>query len=281
VVIDHGTVRIASVNIAIAELEKLVDDFLARPDDPAAAAALGEALLPPDALASAPARLHVIPDGALGRVPFAALVVGGARLVTRHEIAFAPSATGLAGLAAAAATPGTAAVVLSDARNNLRHARGDTASIVAATHATPRIGREATIAALRAAGDASLLHIAGHSGLDAEGGYLVLADGQVAAAAILEWRIRPRLVVLPTCASAASTSRDMWGSLAVGFLAAGSRDVVATLFSVEDRTAAEFTALFYRHGGARDPIAATAATQRELASHQPAAAWSAFVVVGL
>jgi CHAT domain-containing protein len=73
----------------------------------------------------------------------------------------------------------------------------------------------------------------------------------------------------------------MWGSLAAAFLAAGSSDVVATLFSVEDPTAAEFTALFYGAGGERDPVAATAAAQRTMATHLSASAWSAFTVVGL
>jgi tetratricopeptide (TPR) repeat protein len=280
-VIDRGKVRLASVNIDVNDLEKLVDDFLARPDDRAAAEVLGNALLPSDALASAPDRFHVIPDGPLLRVPFAALVAGGARLIDHHEIVYAPSATGLAGLGAATAIPVTAAVLLSDARNNLRHGAQETASVVAATQAAPLIGGEATIAALRSAQHASLLHVVGHSGVGMDGGYLVLADGQVAAAEILAWHLRPHLVVLPTCASAATNRRDMWGSLAVAFLAAGSSDVVATLFSIEDRIAAEFTATFYRHDGARDPVAATAAAQRELATHHPTSAWSAFMVVGL
>ena len=289
-VIDHGSVRLASVDIAIARLEQLVDDFLAHPDDRAAAEALGGALLPPDVVAQLPDRFHVIPDGPLLRVPFAALIAGGSRVVEHHEIVYAPSATGLAGLSGAPGAPGapgepaepaTRAVVLSDARSNLRHGAEETASVVAATQATARTGAEATVAALRAAQDASLLHIIGHSGVEIDGGYLVLADAKVAAAEILAWRIRPRLVVLPTCASAAANRRDMWGSLAVAFLAAGSSDVVATLYSVEDRTAAEFTERFYRYHGADDPVAATAAAQRDLATDHPTSAWSAFIVVGL
>jgi tetratricopeptide (TPR) repeat protein len=280
-VIDRGKVRLASVNIDVDDLEKLVDDFLSRPDDRAAAEVLGNALLPPDALASAPNRFHVIPDGPLLRVPFAALIAGGARLIEHHEIVYAPSATGLAGLSAVAAIPTTAAVLLSDARNNLHHGAEETASVVAATKAAPLTGGDATIAALRSAQHASLLHVVGHSGVGIDGGYLVLADGQVTAAEILGWHLRPHLVVLPTCASAAANRRDMWGSLAMAFLAAGSIDVVATLFSIEDRTAAEFTETFYRHDGARDSVAATAAAQRELATHHPVSAWSAFMVVGL
>jgi len=279
-VIDHGRVRVTGVNVELAALDKLVDDFLARADDRAAAQALGDALLPPDVQAALPRRFHVIPDGALQRVPFAALVAGTSRLVDHHDIVYAPSATGLAGLAAAVAAPATPAIVLGDA-GNLVHGGEETAAVIAATRATARTGGAATLTALRAARDASLLHVVGHSGVGVDGGYLVLADGEVSAAEILTSRVRPHLVVLATCASAASRRRDMWGSLATAFLAAGSTDVVATMFSIEDRIAAEFTARFYRHGGARDPVAATASAQRELATRYPTAAWSAFMVVGL
>jgi CHAT domain-containing protein len=232
-------------------------------------------------LRSAPTRFHIIPDGPLLRVPFAALIVAGARLMEHHEIIYAPSATGLAGLGTSAQPSAAGPVVLSDARNNLQHSTEETAAVIAATSATARIGDYATIAELRAAHDASLLHVVGHSGVNINGGFLLLADGEVTAADILAWHLRPHLVVLASCASAATNRRDMWGSLAAAFLAAGSTDVVATLFSVEDAVAAEFTKLFYRNHGDRDPVAATAAAQRAMASDHPASAWSAFTVIGL
>jgi tetratricopeptide (TPR) repeat protein len=280
-ILDHGTVRLASTSIEMSELEKLVDDFLAKPDDPGAAQALARALLPRDAVAGIPVRFHIIPDGPLLRVPFAALVVDGARLVEHHELIYAPSATGLAGLGTSAEPPATRAVVLSDTRSDLPHSGEEVAAVAKATGATLWTGRMATKDALRAAQDTSLLHVVGHSGVGIDGGSLLLADGQVTAAEILAWRIRPRLAVLSSCASAATERRDMWGSLAASFLAAGSSDVVATLFSVEDANAAEFTKLFYQYHGDRDPVAATAAAQREMARHHAPAAWLPFAVIGL
>ncbi|TMQ05450.1 MAG: CHAT domain-containing protein [Deltaproteobacteria bacterium] len=280
-ILDRGTVKLASTSVELSELDRLVDDFLAAPDDRGKAQALGAALLPAEVLRSAPRRFHVIPDGPLLRVPFAALMVDGARLIERHEVIYAPSATGLAGLGTSTGMSTTRAVVLSDARSDLPHSREEIDAVVKATRATPWTGRMATKDALRAAQDTSLLHIVGHSGVGIDGGFLQLADGQVTAANILDWRIRPRLVVLSSCASAATARRDMWGSLAASFLAAGSTDVVATLFSVEDAAAAEFTKLFYLHHGDRDPAAATAAAQRAMARNHPASAWSAFTVIGL
>ena len=285
-VLEAGEVRIAPVSVALPRLESLVDDLLARPEAAQAARALGEAILPAELLAAAPRRIHVVPHGALLRVPFAALVTGGQRVLDHHEVVYAPSATALAGLRAGAAdqasttAPGSA-VVLGDTRGALRSVADEVRVVTAHTGATASLGAAATVAALRGAASVTLLHVAGHSGVGVDGGYLVLADGKVGAAEILHWRIRPKLVVLASCASAATNRREMWGSLAVAFLAAGSQHVVATLHSVEDRTAAAFAAAFYRAAPHRDAVAAVAAAQRELARTEPVAAWSAFVVVGL
>ena len=113
------------------------------------------------------------------------------------------------------------------------------------------------------------------------GSYLALADGQVTAADILAWRVGPRLVVLPTCASAATIRTEMWDSLAAAFLAAGSQHVVATLASVQDRVAADFTQKFYRANGLRDPVGGVTRALREMARRYPVADWSPFVVAGL
>jgi CHAT domain-containing protein len=72
----------------------------------------------------------------------------------------------------------------------------------------------------------------------------------------------------------------MWGSLAAAFLAAGSRNVAATLYSVKDSISAKFSALFYHYGGDRDPAAAAAKAQRDMSGKQAVSAWSAFIVIG-
>ena len=280
-VIDDGQISLASVDVDVDELDRRVTEFLTAPDG-GAAEQLGKLLLPPDVINAAPQRFYVIPAGPLLRLSFAALVVDGRRVVSRHDIVYAPSATGLAHLATAAAGPTSTPVLLDDARNNLRHSAEEAHAVVSSVNAIQKTGRDATIAALRAAANTALLHVIGHSGVDRDGGYLVLADGQVSAADILRWGIRPRLAILPTCASAATSKHDMWGSLAVAFLAAGSVDVVATLFSVEDAAAVAFTKAFYEHQGAHDPVSAVAAAQRAMmAGNHPTSVWSAFIAVGL
>jgi len=69
---------------------------------PAALGAVADAVLAPLAGELAKRRLVVVADGALQYVPFAALPLGGATLVTQHEVLSIPS---LSVLAAARATP--------------------------------------------------------------------------------------------------------------------------------------------------------------------------------
>ncbi len=171
--------------------------------------------------------------------------------------------------------------VVADTRSDLKHAAIESRFVVQHTGATPRLGANATVSALWAAANQPLLHVIAHSGVGMRGGYLALADGQVTAADILAWRVGPRLVVLPTCASAATIRTEMWGSLAAAFLAAGSQHVVATLTSVQDRVAADFTRQFYRANGLRDPVGGVTRALREMSRRYPVADWSPFVVAGL
>jgi tetratricopeptide (TPR) repeat protein len=279
--VEDGEPHITGVDIGLDRLDRLVDAFRNEPGDPAAAEALGSALLPPGTLPAGPARIHIVPTSPLLRVSFAALRPGGDRLLDRYEIAYAPSVTGLAAMTVERGARGGAGTVLADTRSRLRHAPSELKDVVAATGAIPHVGADATVAALRASAHGPLLHVISHSGLGVDGGYLALADGKVSAADIVASRIGPQLAVLPTCSSAATAGREMWGSLAAAFLAAGSTHVVATLNSVEDSVGLEFTRRFYRAGGARDPVGGTARAQREMAGRYPVAAWSSFVVAGL
>ena len=279
--IIDGEPHATSVEVELEHLDRLIDDFRARPDG-AAADSLGNALLPPEALPAAPARIHVVPVGPLLNVSFAALRVSGERLLDRYEVVYAPSVTGLAEMAAESAMAAAGAgLVVADTRSDLEHAAVESTIVVEQTGAMSRVGHDATTDAVRAAAKLPLLHVISHSGLGVRGGYLLLADGQVTAADILAWRVSPRLVVLPTCASAATVRNEMWDSLAAAFLAAGSRHVVATVASVQDGVATDFTGHFYREDGMRDPVGGVTRALRKMAKGYPVADWSAFIVAGL
>jgi hypothetical protein len=277
----EGEPLATSVDVDLEQLEWLIDDFRIRPDDPRTAEALGNALLPHESLPSPPARIHIVPMGPLLRVPFAALRVSGERLLDRYEVTYAPSVTGLAAMTAERNAPVGPGLVVADTRSDLKHAGIESRFVAENTGAAPRLGADATVAALRAAADQPLLHVIAHSGLGLRGGYLALEDGQVTAADVLAWRVDPRLVVLPTCASAATRRSEMWDSLAAAFLAAGSQHVVATLTSVQDRVAMDFTREFYRANGLHDPVGGVTRALREMARRYPVSDWSPFVVAGL
>jgi CHAT domain-containing protein len=144
----------------------------------------------------------------------------------------------------------------------------------------PALGDQATIAVLRRAAGARLLHLAAHGGLGPGGAFVRLADGEVTATDVVTWHLAPRTVVLASCASGARPSGSAWGALGGAFLAAGSQAVVATLWSVEDAATAALVHAFYAAGGDRDPVRALAAAQRQaIATGASPRQWTAFVVL--
>jgi len=274
-------IRPRRIGAPAARIDELIDRFQSAPDDPVAAAGLGSLLLPADLDLAPGSTLHIVPDGALTRLSFAALRRGGRRLVEDHAIAYLPGVSFLA--APLQAVPGAARppVVLADPLRDLPEAAAEGREIAAFLKVQPRLGPAATRRALQSAAGAAVLHIGGHTGWGPGGPWLELADGQVTTAAILTARVRPRLVVLASCASAASSGRGLWGSPGAAFLAAGSGAVLATLGSVEDRNARDLVRHFYQEGGASDPAGGLARAQRALlAAGRPPSVWAPFVLLG-
>ncbi len=279
-VVEGGRARIVALPAAPAEVEKAALRLAGDPDDEASAAALGALLLPPDVRPPRGATVHVVPAGPLLRVPFAAVRVDGRPLVADHTLVHVPGLTALSVLRRAPASPGTGAVVLGDARGDLPQAYREATAVAARLGVSAFVGAAANAEKVRGAADAAVLHVATHAGVGAAGAWLGLADGPFDARRILESRIRPRLVVLASCASGASPGDEMWGSVASAFLAAGARHVVAALWSVDDTDARRFVEVFYEEGGAQDPVGAVARAQRKLAAAGPTRVWAPFFVTG-
>jgi tetratricopeptide (TPR) repeat protein len=281
IAVVDGEPRTTSVDIPMKRLRQLVGDFAAGPDDDRLADQLGAALLPDDALPAEPgARLYVIPTTGILRLPFAALRVRGQRLLERNLVVYGPSVAGLAAMASNRSTSDGPPVVIADTQRDLHSAEPELRAVVTLTKATAYKADKAVSSAVRSADRARLLHLISHSGVNESGGYIALADRNVGAADILSWKIRPQLVAIPTCSSAGTVRGEMWGSLASAFLAAGAEHVVATLASVRDPIAAEFTELFYALGGADDPVGGAARAQRKMAQTRSVAEWSPFIVAG-
>jgi hypothetical protein len=91
------------------------------------------------------------------------------------------------------------------------------------------------------------------------------------------------LVVLSACDAARGEllSGGEVASLSEAFIDAGSKDVIATLWPINDAGAREFMSVFYSHLDA-GPTSALASAQRELISkHVSAAIWAAFTLTGM
>jgi len=277
-------VRLRKLAATPAEVAGLARRFVANPDDPQIAAALGGLLLPSGTLPPSGATVHFVVDGELGRIPFAALQPGGLDgrcLIEEHSVAYIPGLSVLVEIGAQSRRSEGAPVVLADARGDLPAAAEEAREVAARLGGPAWTGAAATARALEAAAEARVLHLATHTGLGPAGPWLALADRRVTAAAILAGRLRPSLAVLATCASAAPAGQGMWGSLGSAFLAAGSEAVLASLWSVEDRVARQVVLRFYAEGGAEDPIAALARVQRAfVASGEKPSFWGPFVLLG-
>jgi CHAT domain-containing protein len=280
IAVARGRARLHALAPA-AEVHRLGDRFLARPDDAPTAERLGEILLPAGALPEGGLTLHIVADGRLGNLPFAALRRGGTFLVEDHVLVLIPSLSALTALEGSRRESPGPPLVLADPQGNLPAARAEGREVARLLSGTPLTAGSAVSAELRKASGARALHLATHTGLGPGGAWLQLADRQVDASEIVTGRIGPRLVVLASCSSGVRPGREMWGSLGTAFLAAGSRAVLASLWSIEDEPARDVILRFYAEGGASEPAAALARAQRvAIRRGLSPKQWAPFVLFG-
>jgi CHAT domain-containing protein len=115
-------------------------------------------------------------------------------------------------------------------------------------------------------------------------------DGRLEVHEILDLRIQSPLVFLSGCetavGSAGSTSfapGEDFATVARAFLYAGARNVVATLWRVDDEGAAAFAAEYYRRLATDGPVDALAGAQRTLARDRRFSApyyWAGYTLAG-
>lgn len=278
---NHGPPRLSRL-APLAEIKGRIEWFRDHPTEVEPAAALGALLLPDDSFVATRDVLHVIVDGQLGALPVAALRHGATPLIKMRPIV---RVLRLPETPCVHVTRSGHATVLAvpsrdpaDPRRKLPGARIEGERVAELLHTTSKTGVAATRAALFAAANDAVLHIAAHSKLG--GAAIPLADGEVSALEISAHRLAPSLTVLSVCSAATSKDAELAGSLAAGFLAAGSQHVVATLGSVSDPGALEVSTRFYAEGGVADPARALAAVQSALANKPDNTDWPFFTVFG-
>lgn len=161
------------------------------------------------------------------------------------------------------------------------------------------IGKNATETALRRiAPEVDILHIAAHGYLyDANpfSSHLDLRsdeknNGRLELQEIFEMKLKTRLVTLSACKSALGAKlnhhiaegSDVMG-LSTAFIAAGSQNVVASLWNINDHATAQFMIQFYNHLKQKNICDALAIAQRQMLSMEPFRHpyfWAGFILVG-
>ena len=257
-------------------------------------------------------RLIVVPHSILSYLPFAALrdPATGRYLVQDFDILRLPSASALPTLrkgkmeGAAVGRAFRSADVLApfptQLPGTLREAQAAARSI---RGAQMYLGQRADEQALRGAlGREGLVHVATHGVMNARNpmfSRIELSrgtsggsanDGRLEVHEVLRLRVRSPLVFLSGCETGAGMAGSThwlrgedYATLAQAFLYAGTRDVIATLWQIEDEGAANFAGRFYTDLRTSSPADALARTQREMIRDSRFSApyyWAPYVISG-
>ncbi len=234
-------------------------------------------------------RLLIVPHGMLHAAPFAALFDGRRHLIETHEILAAPS-VGLLRYLRPAAVPRHAMVV--GAPDADAPMIGEEASRIAGIldADTVLIDRDATAAAVVASsGRADLVHLACHARFlpetpDASG--VRLADGWMTVDQIARLRLNGATVVLSGCHTGrqAVGGADELVGLVRGLTVGGAGTIVASLWAVEDASAADLMSRVYQRWredeDASLPAAFRAACREAIERGAHVVQWAPFVIIG-
>jgi CHAT domain-containing protein len=275
----------AGIESRIRELQKLD----ARQDPQkydAQLLSLSPLLLPAGIAGAEHTAIDIVADGPLTRVPFAGMSSPSdpsRRLIETHSVTLIASLVSVPSQPASPHRWNLVGISDSAASTSLAHAAPEVLAVAQAlgaesgqsTHPDSLVldGASATAKLLEQAmrEGANVMHFATHGDADARqplASRLTLSGEKdyLTAGQIQEWRGDVGLVFLSACDSAVGATRfgDSMPGLQRAFLRAGARHVIATLWPIEDRLAAEFARDFYRvlNTGV-DPAGALARTQRD------------------
>jgi CHAT domain-containing protein len=300
----------------LASRVRLARELIGHPDEDASYSqvlrALHQDLLDPvleDGTLVGVERLLIVPSGPLAYLPFAALIdEAGRYTLDRFEIAVLPSASALPILRVAGGSNGSrdafGGLALAPMPDVLPATGAEVAGVRRALRGEALFGRAASERAARQGlRSKPVVHVATHgimnpdnpmfSGIDLAPGTSGEPDddGRLEVHELLGLKIGSQLVFLSGCetgrggswATAFDRAED-YATLAQAFLYAGARNVVATLWRVDDAAAAVLAESFYRElARRRDPVAALAAAQREVQADPRFGApyyWGSYVVLG-
>ena len=256
-------------------------------------------------------RLIIVPHAALTYLPFAALIdpATSQYVIDQYDLLTLPSGASLVAVRGGdrgAANAFVSVNVFAPLPDGLPGTLAESKALQRIDRgARTHVGSEATERALRASlGDSFPVHVATHGVLNARNpmfSHLELTrpdmapvlpedDGRLEVHELLDLTIRSPLVFLSGCEtgkgmswSTSFTRGEDYATLSEAFLFAGARNVVSTLWRIEDTSAAEFAKAFYSALPNGDPVTALARAQRGMRADRAYASpyyWAAYVVSG-
>ena len=270
--VPHSASRELIENVTLAHLKELYDQLI-RP--------IRDHLDRPE--------LILVPHGFLHYVPFHALHDGDAYLIDEFTISYAPSAGVFHLCAAKEAAAGGGALVLGVADERapriLDEARAVAESLPGATLLT---GEQASEEALKRHGaESRFLHVATHGLFRRDNpmfSAIQLGTSRLSLFDLYDLRLAADMVVLSGCGTGlnAVMGSDELVGLTRGWLYAGARSVVVSLWDVHDASTAAFMRRFYGClGDGRQRAQALRRTMRDVREEYPHPYhWAPFVLVG-
>jgi len=207
-----------------------------------------------------------VPNGFLHGIPLHALHDGERFLMESHRISYSPSAS----LYSSASSEGTFHEPLFIAFSK----DGRTTSVEEVEQVAPLVPNSCvlinpSLPELRRAFESprTLIHIAGHAGIDMVDGrlsWIETPDGRLTSRDLVDMHIRARTLVITGCQTARRLIRpgDEWLGLMRAFYMSGATTIVSALWNIRDESARRFSSEFYSHfDGQNAPWAAQRACE--------------------
>jgi CHAT domain-containing protein/tetratricopeptide (TPR) repeat protein len=250
--------------------------------------------------------LVIVPHSVLAYLPFAALVDSrGTYLVEDHSILLLPSASALPYLRGELDRVNETRIsIFAPFPDELPGSRAEAFAVRrAASRPVSYLGKRATEQQLRQAfAGSGMVHVASHAQLNHVSpmfSHVELFrgssesssdDGRFDVHELLKIPVRSDLVFLSGCETGAGTAWSTsfrraqdYATLSQAFLYSGVRDVVATLWRIDDRGAAVFAGRFYAELASRPAAEALAKAQRMMISDRTYSSpryWAAYTLSG-
>jgi tetratricopeptide (TPR) repeat protein len=250
---------------------------------------LYDALLSPVIGSVGDRNLILVPAGALNYVPFHALFDGEKYVIESHEVKYSPSAAVWIKLNSHKPKPLANALLMAFADERIPLVDREVERIAKLLpNATKLKGTQSTFAAFQKhAANFDLIHLACHGQFRSDNpmfSSLHLADGSVTVRDVCTNRLKAELVTLSACETGLNkifAGEEILG-LTRGFLSAGARSLILSLWTVnDDATAGLMTDLYDNLQRGKTIAASLRGAQLELIKKgEHPYFWSPFLVVG-